>query len=90
MSLSNMNMPVKELERLILSGKVIIDASELVRWCFSNVRIKSDHNDNSTVDKAQKAQKIDAVVSMVEALGAYLSRETGFDISQLISDVIEQ
>jgi len=27
---------------------------------------------------------------MVEALGAYLSRETGFDISQLISDVIEQ
>ena len=90
MSLSNMNMPVKELERLILSGKVIIDISELVRWCFSNVRIKSDHNDNSTVDKAQKAQKIDAVVSMVEALGAYLSRETGFDISQLISDVIEQ
>jgi phage terminase large subunit-like protein len=52
MSLSNMNMPVKELERLILSGKVIIDVSELVRWCFSNVRIKSDHNDNSTVDKA--------------------------------------
>lgn len=90
MSIGNMNRPVKELERLILSGKVIIDVSELVRWCFSNVRIKSDHNDNSTVDKAQKAQKIDAVVSMVEALGAYLSRETGFDISQLISDVIEQ
>ena len=90
MSIGNMNRPVKELERLILSGKVIIDVSELVRWCFSNVRIKSDHNDNSTVDKAQKAQKIDAVVSMLEALGAYLSRETGFDISQLISDVIEQ
>ena len=52
MSLSNMNMPVKELERLILSDKVIIDVSDLVRWCFANVRIKSDHNDNSTVDKA--------------------------------------
>ena len=52
MSLSNMNIPVKELERLILSGKVIIDVSDLVRWCFSNVRIKSDHNDNTTVDKA--------------------------------------
>lgn len=79
-------MPVKELERLILSGKVIIDISELVRWCFSNVRIKSDHNDNTTVDKAQKSQKIDTVVSMVEALGAYLSRVQGFDVSQLISE----
>lgn len=52
MSLGNMNRPVKELERLILSGKVIIDVSDLVRWCFSNVRIKTDHNDNATVDKA--------------------------------------
>lgn len=90
MSLGNMNRPVKELERLILSGKVIIDVSDLVRWCFSNVRIKSDHNDNTTVDKAQKAQKIDAVVSIVEALGAYLSRVSGFDVSQLLSDVTEQ
>lgn len=90
MSLGNMNRPVKELERLILSGKVIIDVSDLVRWCFSNVRIKTDHNDNATVDKAQKAQKIDAVVSIVEALGAYLSRVSGFDVTQLLSDVSEQ
>ena len=90
MSIGNMNRPVKELERLILSGKVIIDVSELVRWCFSNVRIKTDNHDNATVDKAQKAQKIDVVVSMVEALGAYLSRVQGFDVSQLISDVVTQ
>lgn len=90
MSIGNMNRPVKELERLILSDKVIIDVSELVRWCFSNVRIKTDNHDNATVDKAQKAQKIDAVVSMVEALGAYLSRVQGFDVSQLISDVVAQ
>ena len=90
MSIGNMNRPLKELERLILSDKVIIDVSELVRWCFTNVRIKSDHHDNCTVDKAQKSQKIDAVVSMIEALGAYLSRNAGFDISQLISDVVQQ
>ena len=89
-SIGNFNKPTKELERLLLSGKVIIDYSELVRWCFSNVRIKSDHNDNCKPDKAQKAQKIDVVISMCEALGAYLSRAAGFDISQLISDVTEQ
>lgn len=52
MSIGNMNRPVKELERLILSDKVIIDISELVRWCFANVRIKTDNHDNATVDKA--------------------------------------
>ena len=69
---------------------MIIDVSELVRWCFSNVRIKSDHNDNSKPDKAQKAQKIDCVISMLEALGTYLAKSGGFDISSLLSDVLEQ
>lgn len=89
-SLGNFNRPTKEFERLLLSGKVIIDVSELVRWCFSNVRIKIDHNENCKPDKAQKAQKIDAVISILEALGAYLSRVQGFDVSQLISDVVAQ
>lgn len=64
--------------------------SEVVRWCFSNVRIKSDHNDNTKPDKSTKAQKIDCVISMLEALGSYLAKSGGFDISALISDVIEQ
>ena len=89
-SLGNFNRPTKEFERLLLSSKVIIDLSELVRWCFSNVRIKSDHNDNAKPDKAQKAQKIDCVISMLESLGAYLAKSGGFDISSLLSDVLEQ
>lgn len=89
-SLGNFNKPTKEFERLLLSGKVIIDVSELVRWCFSNVRIKSDHNDNCKPDKQSKMQKIDCVISMLEALGAYLAKSGGFDISSLLSDVLDQ
>ena len=89
-SLGNFNKPTKEFERLLLSGKVIIDVSELVRWCFSNVRIKSDHNDNCKPDKQSKMQKIDCVISMLEALGAYLAKSGGLDISSLLSDVLEQ
>jgi phage terminase large subunit-like protein len=87
-SLGNFNRPTKEIERLLKSGKVIIDLSDIVRWCFSNVRIKSDHNDNCKPDKNTKAQKIDCVISMLEALGSYLAKSGGFDISALISDVI--
>ena len=89
-SLGNFNKPTKEFERLLLSGKVIIDVSELVRWCFCNVRIKSDHNDNCKPDKQSKMQKIDCVISMLEALGAYLAKSGGFDISSLLSDVLDQ
>lgn len=89
-SLGNFNKPTKEFERLLLSGKVIIDVSELVRWCFCNVRIKSDHNDNCKPDKQSKMQKIDCVISMLEALGAYLAKSGGLDISSLLSDVLDQ
>jgi len=54
------------------------------------VRIKSDHNDNCKPDKQSKMQKIDCVISMLEALGAYLAKSGGFDISTLLNDVLEQ
>jgi hypothetical protein len=30
-------MPTRELERLILSGKAVIDNNEINRFCFRNV-----------------------------------------------------
>lgn len=89
-SLGNFNKPTKEFERLLKSGKVIIDLSEVVRWCFSNVRIKSDHNDNCKPDKSTKSTKIDCVISILEALGAYLARSGGPDVSGLLAEVLEQ
>lgn len=90
-SLSNFNRPTKEFERLLKSEKLVIDVSEIVRWCFSNVRMKTDHNDNAKPDKSSKMAKIDIVISMVEALGAYLAKTNGsFDITSLLNDVIEQ
>ena len=75
-ALWNFNKPTKELERLIKKGKVVIDNNPVTRWCFSNVSLKTDHNDNAKPVKSggQKAgmNKIDGVISMIEALGAYL------------------
>lgn len=71
-SIGNFNQPTKELERLILSGKVIIDNNEITRWCFSNVQIKEDHNGNTKPIKTQKQMKIDGTIAMIQALGTYL------------------
>lgn len=72
-SIGNFNQPTKELERLILSGKVIIDNNEITRWCFRNVQLKEDHNGNVKPVKSVKMKKIDGVIAMIQALGMYLN-----------------
>lgn len=75
-SIGNFNQPTKELERLILSGKVVIDNNEITRFCFRNVSLKEDHNGNIKPVKKIKTKKIDGVISMIQALGMYLLKPT--------------
>lgn len=71
-TLGNFNKPTREMERLILSGKAVIDSNEINRWCFKNVTLKSDYNGNVKPNKTIKAKKIDGAISMIQALGMYL------------------
>ena len=70
--LGNFNRPTKDFERLILSGKVIIDGNVVVRWAFQNVVLKEDYNSNVKPIKSSKDQKIDPVISKLQALGGFL------------------
>ena len=55
-------------------GKIEIDNNPITRWCFSNVALKTDHNDNvKPVKSGADMQKIDGTIAMIEALGAYLN-----------------
>lgn len=72
-ALWSFNKPTKELERLIKSNKVVIDNNPITRWCFDNVCIKSDWNENVKPVKSQDMQKIDGVIAAIEALGIYLN-----------------
>lgn len=74
-TLGNFNRGTKELERLILQGKVVIDANPITRWCFANCELKIDMNENCKPVKSgdDKSRKIDVVISMIEALGGFLA-----------------
>lgn len=75
------NQCTKEFERLIRQGKIVIDNNEITRWCFKNVMLKQDHNENVKPVKSggQKSgqQKIDGVIAMLQALGTYLEENHG-------------
>ena len=72
-SLSSFNRPTKEFERAMLQGSVVMDRNECVRWAFRNVLIKTDAHENQQIIKATAMSKIDPAVSMMMALGGYLT-----------------
>lgn len=72
-SLSSFNRPTKEFERAMLQGTVVMDRNECVRWAFRNVLIKTDAHENQQIIKATAMSKIDPAVSMMMALGGYLT-----------------
>lgn len=78
-SLGAFNRPTKQLERLILSSKCVIDDDPCVKWCFNNVVLAIDRNENCKPTKTSRENKIDPIISMCEALGAYLDQH-GLDV----------
>lgn len=76
-SIGNFNRPTKELERLILSGRVTIDDNPINRWCFDNVELKVDLNGNCKPIGDHDKRKVDGVISMLNALGGYLNQVYG-------------
>lgn len=71
-ALGNFNRPTKEMERLILSGRAVIDNNLINRHCFRNVTMARDKNGNTKPSKQFEEKKIDGVIAKLEALGVYL------------------
>jgi phage terminase large subunit-like protein len=71
-AIGNFNKPTKEFERLLKNGSIIIDNNEITRWCFQNITLKSDWNENVKPVKNSDQQKIDGAIAAIEALGIYL------------------
>ncbi len=72
-SLGNFNRPTKEMERLLLSGRVVIDNNVINRHCFRNVTMARDRNGNIKPTKQFSEKKIDGVISMLHCLGTYFT-----------------
>lgn len=67
----SMNKPTKELSRLIMSEQCTIDENPVIQWMFNNAIVK-ETNRNIRVDKTKKANKIDGIYAMLNALGGYM------------------
>ena len=64
----NFSEPMKELEALILSGRLSHDGSPALEWMISNVVCHRDAKDNIYPRKEREENKIDGVVGALIAL----------------------
>ena len=67
-TVGNFNGATREIERLIMTGKVTFDNNPILRWNFNNVTIRTDANGNIKPDKAKSISKIDGVIAAIQAL----------------------
>ncbi len=72
---AQMNAPTKLIETLILGKKLHHGANKVLNWMCSNVEIKSDSGGQIKISKndARSIYRVDGMVSLAMALGAYLA-----------------
>jgi phage terminase large subunit-like protein len=64
----SMNPPMKDMERLILSGKIRHGNNPVLTWMMDNVVARMDPAGNIKPDKEKSKEKIDGVVALIMAL----------------------
>lgn len=73
-SMQSMSSPTKQMQKLFLDNKVILDKNPVTTWMFEMAIPWYDANDNIKLKKInQEKDKIDGVVASIMALAGYLS-----------------
>lgn len=82
--MKNMSPAMKEMEKLLLKGEMAHEKNPCARWCFGNVRVATDGNENIKPMKNKSIGRIDVTVSWIIAMATALLNE-----QQTINDKIK-
>lgn len=70
-----LNMPTKELERIVTSGKLEHFGNPVLAWMMGNTLLTKDTSGNVKPDKGKSEKKIDGVSAMINALAEFKTFE---------------
>jgi phage terminase large subunit-like protein len=76
-TIKNYNAPMRELERLVMSGKLKHDGNPVNRWMVAHTCARKDPSGNVRPDKEKSSDHIDGVCSAIMALQGALVEEGG-------------
>jgi len=71
---ATMTSPTKELQRLVVEGKLRHGGNPLLRWCVANLAVKMDPGGNVKPDRDRSGGRIDPIVALIMALDGWQRR----------------
>lgn len=66
---------MKELERLLRAGHLTHEKNPVARWCFGNVAIVIDGNENIKTMKNKSTDRIDVIQALINAMSIAITQE---------------
>jgi len=81
---ASMSAPTKQVEALVLGGKLAHGGNPVLRWMASNVMLKTDPAGNVKVDKSKSTEKVDGIIALVMAVGEAMTGDGTSNIGGLI------
>jgi phage terminase large subunit-like protein len=76
-TIKNYNAPMRELERLVMAGKLKHDGNPVMRWMVAHTCARKDPSGNVRPDKEKSSDHIDGVCSTIMALQGALAEGGG-------------
>ncbi len=71
---ASMSEPTKELEKLVVQGRLAHGGHPLLRWMAGNVAVETDPAGNYKPSKRKSTEKIDGIVALIMGLGRAIAK----------------
>ncbi|AOY76676.1 terminase large subunit [Clostridium formicaceticum] len=89
-NMKHMSPSMKTIERLIKSGGLTHEKNPVARWCWGNVVVAVDGNENIKPMKNLSRDRIDLTVAMINAMAtAMLFESVEFDVDKSTEDYLK-
>jgi phage terminase large subunit-like protein len=74
-TITGMSPGMKELERLLRAGDMTHEKNPVARWCFGNIAVHIDGNENMKPMKNKSQDRIDLLVAWINAMNVAIRME---------------
>ncbi len=85
-TMNGMSPAMKETERLTRKGEMYHEKNLAARWCWGNVRVATDGNENIKPMKNRSIDRIDITVAEINAMAAAQLGEQLIDVNKIIEE----
>ena len=79
------NTATKELEALLLDYKLDHGGNEVLAWMASNMKVRTDHNENRMPSKKHSIGRIDGMAALIMAIGRSMLDDIGAGLEGFLS-----